>query len=155
MENYQQEQEKELEQAKREFETQNMPYGKYTNVAKKMRGFLAIAGEKKSGETNELFREHIPQSVFGISSDEIASDLGIDENELMAKITDGLKIKSVRYQPTKIRVAKIILSEVEKRIAKEKKRVAKIKEKFGCTFYGELVTGIPIDILYHLRGDET
>ena len=72
----------ELLKARAEYEAEAMPYDKYTGIVNKMRGFLAIAGEKKSKDTNELYREHIPQNVFGISSDEIASDLGISENEL-------------------------------------------------------------------------
>lgn len=145
--------EKELREARAEFEAQNRSYNQHTEVVKKMRSFLAIAGEKKNRDTNELYREHIPQSIFGISSDEIASDLGISESELMAKITDGLKIKSGSYQPTKVRIAKIILSEVERRIKREKVRIAKIKEKFHWIFYGELKNDTPIDILYYLGGE--
>ena len=44
---------------------------------------------------------------------------------------------------------------VQKMIAKEKRRIEKIREKFGCVYYGELITGMPIDILYHLKGGET
>lgn len=140
-----------LKSERAEFLAQNRPYNKYTEIVKKMRGFLAIAGEKKSKETNELFREHIPESVFGISSDEIAADLNISENELMARITDGLRMKQNGYQPTRVRIAHIILSEVEKRMKREKARIEKLKDKFGCIFYGELVSGTPIDILYHLE----
>lgn len=153
MENYTKEQEEELIRERREFEAQNISYDTYTPIVKKMRAFLTIAGEKRSKETNELFREHIPQSVFGISSDEIASDLGISENELMAKITDGLQMKQKVYQSPKVTVAKIILSEVERRIARERKRIEKIKAKFGCIFYGELITGVPLEILYRLGGE--
>lgn len=158
MENYTKEQEEELNREylaeKANYQSNNANYGKYTNIVNKMRGFLSIAGEKTNKDTKELYREHIPQSVFGISSDEIASGLGIDENELMAKITDGLKIKQKTYVPTKIRIAKIILSEVERRIRREQKRIARIKEKFGCVFYGELRTGLPLNALYYLGGEE-
>ena len=43
---------------------------------------------------------------------------------------------------------------VQKMIAKEKRRIEKIKARFGCIYYGELITGVPIDILYHLREGE-
>jgi len=56
----------------------------------KMRNFLRFAGEKTSRETGELFREHIPRRVFGESSDELASSMGITENGLMAKLTENL-----------------------------------------------------------------
>lgn len=64
----------------------------YQQAFSKMRNFLRLAGEKKSKETGELFREHIPQSVFGQSSDELASSMGVSENELMSKLTEGLNI---------------------------------------------------------------
>ncbi len=153
MEDYTKKQEEELRIAKIEFESQDRAYNQHTEVVKKMRSFLAMAGENKSKETNELFREHIPESVFGISSDEISSDLGISENELMAKITNGLHIKGNSYLSTKIRVAKIILSVVEKKIAKMKKRHEQLKEKFGCVYYSELRTGLPLNALYYLGGE--
>jgi AraC-like DNA-binding protein len=140
----------ELLKARAEYQSEAMPYDKYTGIVNKMRGFLAIAGEKKSKDTNELYREHIPQNVFGISSDEIASDLGISENELMEKITDGLQTKSRVYQPVRVTIAKIILSEVERKIAREKKRIAKIKAKFGWVFYGEMLNDAPLEVIYHL-----
>jgi len=138
---------------KREFESQSRPYDKYTEVVNKMRGFLSIAGERTNKDTKELYREHIPQNVFGISSDEIASDLGMSENELMAKITDGLQIKSRVYQSPRVTIARIILSEVERKIAREKKRVAKIKAKFGWVFYGEMLNDAPLEALYYLGGE--
>jgi len=64
----------------------------YQSTFTKMRNFLRLAGEKRSKETGELFREHIPRSVFGQSSDELASSMGMTENELMAKMTEGLNV---------------------------------------------------------------
>jgi len=61
-------------------------FGQYQAVAKKMKRFLRMAADKKSRRTGELFREHIPVNVFGVGSDEIATDLGISENELMAQL---------------------------------------------------------------------
>jgi len=78
-----------LEEVRVEMQTVNQA-DPYQQVFTKMRNFLRFAGEKKSKETGELFREHIPQSVFGQSSDELASSMGITENELMAKMTEGL-----------------------------------------------------------------
>ena len=63
-------------------------FGDYQKIANRMRGFLRFAGEKKSKQTGELFREHIPRDIFGQSSDEVASDLGMTENEFMAKLQE-------------------------------------------------------------------
>jgi hypothetical protein len=131
-------QEEELAKLRAEFKSENREFNQHTDVVKKMRSFLSMAGEKTSKETGELFREHVPQSVFGISSDEIASDLGMTENELMERITDGLSIKSRSYIPRAVKVARIILSEVQKRINKEQRRIEWLKEHFGCVYYGEL-----------------
>lgn len=60
-------------------------------VFTKMRNLLRIAGEKQS-KIGELYREHIPKNIFGQSSDELASTMGISENELMANLTKGLNI---------------------------------------------------------------
>ena len=136
-----------LAEAKAEYQSEQ--YGKYTKIMKRMRSFMAIAGEKTCENTKELYREHIPVNVFGISSDEIASDMGISENELMAKITDGLKIKSNNHLSTKSRVAGIILTEVERRIARMKKKSQKMKEKFGWVYYGEMLNDAPLEILYY------
>jgi hypothetical protein len=43
----------------------------------KMRRFLALNKDRKDKETGELYREHIPERVAGISSDEVATDLGM------------------------------------------------------------------------------
>lgn len=66
---------------------EHSPFGNYQDVITKMQNFLKVAGEKKSKQTGELFREHIPRNVFGQSSDEIASSLGMTEGEFMAKIS--------------------------------------------------------------------
>ena len=60
--------------------------GSYGKIAQKMTNFLRIAGENRNIKTNELYREHIPRSVFGISSDEVSSALGKSEGEFMADI---------------------------------------------------------------------
>src|SRR3990167_9256414 len=60
----------------------------------KFKSLLAIAGEKTNKKTKELYREHIPASVFGVSSDEVADSMSISENELMAQLTNGLTMKS-------------------------------------------------------------
>ena len=121
-------------------ESREAKYGQYSDVIKKMKSFLCIAGEKTSKDTKELFREHIPVSVFGVSSDEIATDLGMSENELMSEITAGLNIggRSTAYKPYRERITRVVLSIVEKRIAREKKRIAWLREHFGCIYYGEL-----------------
>lgn len=71
---------------------QSSNYGEYEPLVKRMRSFLGMAGEKKSKETGELFREHIPRKVFGVSSDEVSSALGKTESEFMAEITNDLNM---------------------------------------------------------------
>ena len=69
-------------------------YGNYQDIATKMKNFLRIAGEKKSTTSKELFREHIPSKVFGVSSDEVASSLGMSENQFMAELTADIEMVS-------------------------------------------------------------
>ena len=84
----------------------------YAKEISKFKNFLRIAGEKKLKETGELAREHIPTSVFGISSDEVASTLGKTENEFMAELTEDIE----RAQ----RGNKIAIRRVRTKIAKIK-----------------------------------
>jgi len=81
-----------LEEARSEFKASQQG-DPQKQLFTKMRNFLRFAGENKSKQTGELFREHIPQSVFGEASDELATTMGISENELMAQLTDGLQMK--------------------------------------------------------------
>jgi hypothetical protein len=104
---------------------------------KKMRSFLAIAGEKKSRKTGELFREHIPEDICGVSSDELASSMNLSENELMAQLTSGISFGG-RTQKAVAKFPKMMLSEVQKRIKREKARLEQLKAKFGCIWYSEL-----------------
>ena len=67
-------------------EAQQGRWGDYLPTIKKMVNFLRIGGEKVSKETKMLFREHIPRSMFGISTDEIASSMRMSENELMEEM---------------------------------------------------------------------
>ena len=66
-------------------------YGEYEKIVQKMKNFLRISAEKRSS-SGELFREHIPAKYFGVSSDEIATKLGMSENEFMQKILGELEI---------------------------------------------------------------
>lgn len=75
--------------------------GMYQDAYTKMKNFVRLAGEKKSTETGELFREHIPQSVFGQSSDELAQSLNMTENELMAKIQSDIATPSTLRTSTR------------------------------------------------------
>ena len=86
--------EKELAAEMKGYNAGQDKYGDYAAVVSKFKNFLGIAGEKKSKQTGELFREHIPRSVAGISSDEVADALGKSENEFMAELTADLSIMS-------------------------------------------------------------
>jgi len=81
--------ENELAEAMEGFSSSGGEYGRfgdYRDIAKKMVSFLRIAGEKKSRKTGELFREAIPRYVFGVSTDEIAHDLGMSNQQLMDEL---------------------------------------------------------------------
>ena len=67
-------------------EAQQGQWGDSLPIIKKMVNFLKMAGEKTSKETKMLFREHIPRSVFGQSTDEIATSMRMSENELMEEL---------------------------------------------------------------------
>jgi hypothetical protein len=69
-------------------------YGANSEIVQKMKNLLRISAEKKNAE-GTLFREHIPKNVFGKSSDEIATSMGITENEFMQKITGELSTTKV------------------------------------------------------------
>ena len=69
-------------------------YGENAEIVQKMKNLLRISAEKKNAE-GTLFREHIPKNVFGKSSDEIATSMGITENEFMQKITGELSTTKV------------------------------------------------------------
>ena len=73
-------------------------YGQHASVVQKMKNFLRIASENKSKE-GMLFREHIPKRIFGVGSDEIATDLGMSENDLMDKIINELDIQKEKVLP--------------------------------------------------------
>jgi len=113
----------------------------------KFRNFLRIRGENKNRVTNELYREHIPVSVFGVSSDELASDLGMSENELMAELTEGLTTTSIRARMQLPKLIKAILTSVEKIKRREAKRLEVIRSKFGCIFYGSMRDGKMVEEL--------
>ena len=71
-------------------------YGQHQNLVQKMKTFLRANAEIKNKKTNELYREHIPEGKIyknSPSSDEVATDLGMTENELMQKIQSELDIK--------------------------------------------------------------
>ncbi len=72
----------------------------------KMRNFLRISGEKRPESTGELYREHIPAYVFGQSSDELATSMGMTENELMAKLTEGITVGG-RVTAQKINISRL------------------------------------------------
>ena len=61
-------------------------------LTNKFKGFLRIAGEKKSRETGELFREHIPKNIFGVATDEVADSLGMSETDYMAGLLKDIEI---------------------------------------------------------------
>jgi len=84
-------QENELAQARGEVAGEQLG-SQYGREIQKFKSFLRIAGEKRSMETGELFREHIPRSVFGVSSDEVATDLGKSESEFMGELVSDLEM---------------------------------------------------------------
>jgi hypothetical protein len=77
-------------------------YGEYTDVVGKMKKFLGMAAENKSTKTGELFREHIPEKVFGVSSDEVAADLGMSEQQFMKSLMDDIANKDFGSAKAKV-----------------------------------------------------
>jgi hypothetical protein len=63
-------------------------FGDNQAIVNQMKAFVRMSGEKTSKETGELFREHIPVSVFGQSSDEVADSLGMSESDFMAMLEE-------------------------------------------------------------------
>ena len=69
-------------------EVNEMKFGEYKDLANKMKNFLRLQGETKAD--GMLYREHIPERMFGVSSDEVATSLGKTESEFMAELTKDL-----------------------------------------------------------------
>jgi len=67
-------------------------YGHHQDTVQKMKNFLRISAEKKN-KKGTLYREHIPDNLFGVSSDEVATDLGMSENQFMNKLLSELDIQ--------------------------------------------------------------
>lgn len=70
-------------------------YGKYTPAVQEMIGKIRRFGDSVDPQTQMLYREHIASTKMGYSSDELATALGMTENELMAdlqRIADGGKV---------------------------------------------------------------
>lgn len=120
-------------------------YGQYQGVVQKMKNFLRISAEKKNSE-GTLFREHIPKKNFGISSDEIATDLGMSENKLMEKMLSELDIQkkpvpkaakdvSVARSELPVGEGKEKISRLEARVTKSlNKAPQEIKDQLGSTY---------------------
>lgn len=66
----------------------------YQGIINKFKKLLRIAGEKKNAASKELYREHIPVDVFGQGSDEVATDLGMSENDFMSKLQSELNLQT-------------------------------------------------------------
>ncbi len=65
-------------------------YGSYGGAVSKMKNFLRMSADKKDPTTGLEFQEHIPQKMFGVSSDEVATSLGMTENEFMDQLMSEL-----------------------------------------------------------------
>ena len=138
------EEEKLLTEARGEVEVEKReaPYGK---EIQKFKNFLRIAGEKKGKEAGLLFREHIPEGVFGVSSDEVASALGMSENEFMAELVSDITM--VSRKPAVIKRARTKIARI-----KSMAEVLKLDPKFYKILEGvdrELVSG---PVVYRKKG---
>ena len=121
-------------------------YGQYQDVVQKMKNFLRIAADKKNS-SGALNREHIPKKIFGVASDEIATDLGMTENELMAKMLDELNItkqvipkapKTIEVPRSQLPVGegKEKVSRLEARVTESlDKTLQEIKDQLGSTYH--------------------
>lgn len=152
-------------------------YGQHQAVVQKMKNFLRLSAEKKNKE-GTLFREHIPESVFGVSSDEIATDLGKSEKEFMAQILDELDIQKqdvpkavkevgVRRNLLPVGEGKEKYSRLEDRMTKSLHEASdEVKDRLGLAKFNQMnrkdmiqkaskyVTDNPSDALAVLRGEK-
>jgi len=78
------------EQAQFDFdvwEEQLNDFGEHRPIIQKMANYVKRSGDKKSKGSDLLIGEHIPKNTFGTSSDEIATNLGMTENEFMGMLS--------------------------------------------------------------------
>jgi hypothetical protein len=71
---------------------------KELKVINKFKSFLRRNADVRSKKTGELYREHIPASKFGISSDEVASALGMTENEFMQMLMEEISSTPPKFR---------------------------------------------------------
>ena len=155
-------------------------YGEYAQDVQKMKQLLRQRAESTNKKTGELYREHIPKGALSPnspSSDEIATGLGMSENEFMQKIIGELDIKkqSVPAAPKTVEVQRSQLpvgggkekaSRLEARITESlDKTPEEIKDQLGSTYNQmskkeniakavEYVTEKPNEALAVLRGEK-
>lgn len=86
---------------------------------------LRIAGHKKSKLTGELFEEHIPAKGILASSDEVASDLGLTENEFMQVLKKKVKIGGdVRIKPKAVVKIRMKVKKAIKELTVRQRRIS-------------------------------
>jgi len=90
-------------------------WGEYWEDIRGMVSFLKSHGEETNKVTGELYREHIPagtkwfNKAFGEGTDEIASNIGISENEFMTQLNNivDLGAAGVSTIPLKTKAIKV------------------------------------------------
>jgi hypothetical protein len=75
-----------LREATKTFDPIAERFGKYADDARAMIAKIKRFGESVNKKTNELYREHIPATSKHMSSDELATNLGMTERELMDEL---------------------------------------------------------------------
>jgi hypothetical protein len=63
-------------------------FGEHKTIIQRMANYVKLNGNKKNKGSNLLVREHIPEKNFGQSSDEIATNLNMDESDFMQMLDE-------------------------------------------------------------------
>lgn len=80
--------EKVIDEMKKGTDTIAYEFGQYADAVREMIGKIRKFGDAVSKKTGLNYREHIAETKAGYSSDEVATGMGISENDLMKRLND-------------------------------------------------------------------
>ena len=94
-------------------------YGSNAGVVQKMKNFLRISADKADPITGLEFQEHIPERIFGVSSDSVATSLGMTEDEFLQQLLSELNITK-KLVPTAVKEVEVPRSQLPVGTGEEK-----------------------------------